>query len=124
MAISWLATIPLSMKPLMTYLQKAISCIKAPIGAIDLSSFSLPPFSVGREKIGQTGVRTWDSLNVVRVCYRYATQSVVGGIINSNTFQVEMGHTYNVPVYCLDCDTNDRPIVSVQEGDLGGYLEE
>jgi hypothetical protein len=42
--------------------------------------------SVGREKIGQTGVRTRDSLNLVRV--RTATlpsqQPVVGGTINPN----------------------------------------
>ena len=40
---------------------------------------------VGREKIGPTGVRTRDSLNLVRARYRYATQPVVGGVINSNT---------------------------------------
>jgi hypothetical protein len=41
--------------------------------------------SVGREKISQTGGRTRDSLNLVRVRYRYATQPVSGGIINSNS---------------------------------------
>jgi hypothetical protein len=39
---------------------------------------------VVREMVGQTGVRTWDFLNLVRVRYRYATQLVSGGIINSN----------------------------------------
>jgi hypothetical protein len=43
------------------------------------------PLPVGREKIGQTGVRIWGSLNLVRVHYRYATQPMSGGIINSNT---------------------------------------
>jgi hypothetical protein len=36
-------------------------------------------FDVGREKIGQTVARTWDSLNLDMVRYRYATQSVNGG---------------------------------------------
>jgi hypothetical protein len=34
---------------------------------------------VGREKIGQTGGRTRDSLNLARVRCRYATQPVSGG---------------------------------------------
>jgi hypothetical protein len=49
----------------------------------DVVAFSTGCSIVGREKIGQTGVRTRDSLNLVRVLYRYATQPVVGGIINS-----------------------------------------
>ena len=42
-------------------------------------------YLVGREKIGPTGVRTPDSLNLVRVRYHYAPRPVVGGIKNSNT---------------------------------------
>ena len=42
-----------------------------------------------KKKIGQTGVRTWNSLNLVRVRYRYATQLVVGGIIDSNDLNTD-----------------------------------
>jgi len=41
-----------------------------------------------KKKDRQTGVRTRDSLNLVRVRYRYATQPVVGGIINSNSLSI------------------------------------
>jgi len=41
--------------------------------------------AAGRERIGPTGVRTRDSLNLVRVRYLYVTRPVVGGIIKSNT---------------------------------------
>jgi hypothetical protein len=44
---------------------------------------------VGREKISHTGVRTRDSLNLVRVRYCYATQPVVGRVINSNILSIQ-----------------------------------
>jgi hypothetical protein len=51
--------------------------------------------AVGREKIGQTRARTRDSLNLVRVRYRYASQPVAGGIINSNKSNAAV-HTYGM----------------------------
>jgi hypothetical protein len=45
---------------------------------------------VGGEKIGQTRDRTWDTPDSRRARYRYTTQPVSGGIINSNSMVVAL----------------------------------
>ena len=54
-----------------------------------------------KRKDGLTRVQTWDSLNLVRVKCHYATQPVVGGIINSNSYNHEYGHSLHSQGDCL-----------------------
>jgi len=54
-----------------------------------------------KRKDGPTGVRTRDSLNLVRVRCHYATRPVVGGIINSNSYNREYGHSSHSQGDCL-----------------------